>query len=109
MKKFLIIAFALCTLGLFASCNKPEEGSDSYTLSVDKAEVNVGDAVTFTITSPDGKDVTSLSTICMVDGMCLAGKVYTTTEAGTFDFEAHYLGENGDQYIATNIVTITVK
>lgn len=109
MKKFLIIAFALCTLGLFASCNKPEEGNDSYTLSADKTEVAVGEAVTFTITSPDGKDVTANSSICIVEGMCLAGNVYTTTEAGTFDFEAHYLGENGDQYIATNIVTITVK
>lgn len=107
MKKFLIIAFALCTLGLFASCTK--EGNDSYTLSADKTEVAVGEAVTFTVTSPDGKDVTSLSSICIIDGMCIAGNKFTPTEAGTFDFEAHYLGETMEEYIPTNVVTITVK
>lgn len=92
----------------------PDDGKDNeneydYTLKVDKSEISIGQSTTFTVASPDGKDVTPLSTICMVDGMCLAGNIFTATETGTFDFEAHYLGMNGDVYIPTNIVTVTVK
>lgn len=69
----------------------PDDGKDNeneydYTLKVDKSEISIGQSTTFTVASPDGKDVTPLSTICMVDGMCLAGNIFTATETGTFDF-----------------------
>lgn len=86
------------------------EPTAPFRLSADKTEIEVGETVTFTVTSANGLDVTDRSTVCSQTA-CYSGNTHTFQEEGVFVIEGHYQDNNPEHPggIATeNKVTVTV-
>lgn len=117
MKKFAYIFTTLCLM-FTTGCSEettepvaPQGPQAPYTLSVDRAEVTVGESVTFTVMSADGIDISDKCTYCS-NTACYPTRTVKMQEEGTFVFESHYL--NGDPaypegVLVDNSVEVVVK
>lgn len=107
MKKIFICALAVLSFGLaVTSCEK----GTGYELKADKTTVQKDETVTFTVTDlATGTDVTSKSSICIVNSACISGNTWTATDPGEYEFEAHYIGDGSEYVAANNTVKITVN
>jgi hypothetical protein len=64
-------------------------GITSITVAVSSTSVEVGNAITFTVTGNDGTNVTSTATI-LVNNTAITGTSYTPTTSGTYTVKATY-------------------
>ncbi len=64
-------------------------GITSITVAASSNSVEVGNAITFTVTGNDGTDVTSSSTI-LVNNVAITGSSYTASAPGTYTIKATY-------------------
>ncbi len=104
MIKKILFLFGLCAL-LMISCgekNNPDDLVQSVILQADKASITADgkDAVTFTVKTQKGIDVTSEATIYVNRG-AISGNTFTTTKAGTFTAYATYKGKDSDEVTIT--------
>ena len=78
---------------------------DSLILSVDKSTITADntDEARFTVMR-GGVDVTDDCSICMKDGACLTSRVFTTSEAGEYEF---YANLKSDETVKSNYVKVT--
>lgn len=107
MKKFLSMlgmSAMILAFGMMASCSEsttdqqgtptpPTPVEDGLTLTVDKDIITADgkSMAIFTLTDKDGKDVTAKAKItCSTTSTALAAYVFTTTEAGEYEFYATY-------------------
>lgn len=112
MKRIIICAFAVLSFGLAVTSCEKNNGTDKtgYELKADKTSVQKDETVTFTVTDlATGTDVTSKSSICIVNSACISGNTWTATDPGEYEFEAHYIGDGSEYVAANNTVKITVN
>ena len=109
LTKFFAIAlaaFAFVACGEKSTQNGPEpeptpKPSGDITLKVDKAAIQIGETVTFTVTDSEGQDVTSQANIYDEDFNDVGAQV-TLSESGSYSFFATVGSAN------SNYVTVTV-
>ncbi|MEG2365833.1 MAG: hypothetical protein RSB29_03675 [Alistipes sp.] len=117
MKKLLYLLCVAC-ISCFVACSDDDPAPDpsgevTYTLSANKTAVAVGEAVTFTVVTNRGEDITKSCSLCSNESCYAMGMSKITFDtAGSFVITAHYI--NGDPEIpggilVPNTVTITVK
>ena len=110
MKINVVSAFILCVIfGLSVSgCSKTNEDNPTvvtYTLSSDKTEVEVGERITFIVTSSTGEDVTDDWSMCD-ETFCFTNNWASYSEPGTHTVSAHL--RTDENVSAQNTLTITV-
>ena len=97
--KFLTLFFSL---GLLFSCSSNDDSGISITLSSNFSTRYVNEVATLTVTTSDGNDVSSNSTI-KVDGVAITGNTFSSAIEGSFTLVAEYDGATSNQ------ITITVS
>jgi thiol-disulfide isomerase/thioredoxin len=108
---FIIIITTLC------SCSSPIDeiplvdpytGLTSIDISSDKAVLEVGETVSFTVIDNEGEDVTSQSAI-LIDGNSISGSTFVPEQAGAYEATSTYesLVSSKIYVTATEPVTIT--
>ena len=111
MKKLLLIEtivlmiFAGCVLSGCGKDQTPEPNTVTYTLSSDKVEAAVGEPITFTVKSDDGRDVTAQWVFCD-ENNSYSGNVVSYSEAGRYVVSAH--AGNDESIVARNTVSVTI-
>ena len=108
---FIIIITTLC------SCSSPideiplvdpDTGPTSIDISSDKAVLEVGETVSFTVIDNEGEDVTSQSAI-LIDGNSISGSSFVPEQAGVYEAISTYesLVSSKINVTATEPVTLT--
>ena len=108
---FIIIITTLC------SCSSPideiplvdpDTGPTSIDISSDKAVLEVGETVSFTVIDNEGEDVTSQSAI-LIDGNSISGSTFVPEQAGAYEATSTYesLVSSKIYVTATEPVTLT--
>jgi len=108
---FIIIITTLC------SCSSPIDeiplvdpytGLTSIDISSDKAVLEVGETVSFTVIDNEGEDVTSQSAI-LIDGNSISGSTFVPEQAGAYEATSTYesLVSSKIYVTATEPVTLT--
>ena len=102
LTKFLFAAFAMTAAVVSCDTVDPED-KPTLKLTADKMTItNDGeDAVTFTVTTGRGVDVTQSSSI-MLDGKAIEGTTFSSTETGRYTFTAFH------DNVVSNTVTVEV-
>lgn len=92
MKKLLVLLTFL-GLGVFISCTKDSATTNGAALTVtsDAATHYTGESFKFTVTAPDGTDVSSQAAIT-VSSTPITGNTFYSLTAGTFTVTATYAG-----------------
>lgn len=110
MKKHLeLLTFILLPAALLLSCGDtggPQK--KNLLIDVDKNRITCSgdDMASFSVTYGD-EDVSDRAQICVVDRVCLASPVFSSTEIGEYEFYATYT--DGDKFVKSdNTVTVTV-
>jgi thiol-disulfide isomerase/thioredoxin len=98
------------------SCSSPSDetpivdpsGSTSISLTSDKATLEIGETITFTVTDNEDENVTSQSTI-LINGTSISGSTYVPLEAGSYEANATYesLESFKIYFTATAPITLT--
>lgn len=98
------------------SCSSPSDetpivdpsGSTSISLTSDKATLEIGETITFTVTDNEDENVTSQSTI-LINGASISGSTYVPLEAGSYEANATYesLESFKIYFTATAPITLT--
>ncbi|KGO91291.1 Omp28-related outer membrane protein [Flavobacterium subsaxonicum] len=101
MKKYFILLFLAAMA--FTGCSSDYTILDSVgnvTLTADKSNQIIGNAITFTVKDDKGTDVTQ-ETIFYVDGVAIDGNTFTSETMGTFAVNADYSGVKSESLTVT--------
>lgn len=99
----IILPVMLVSLLMVGACKK---GSDStaittVTISANPATVELGQTVTFTVTTNSGSDVSAQATI-LVNNAAITGRTFTASAVGVYSVKATYSGKE------SNIIQVNV-
>ncbi len=102
MRKF-ILPVMLASLLMVGACKKGSDtpGITSVAISASPATVELGQTVTFTVTTNTGSDVSAQATI-LVNNAAVTGRTFTASAVGVYSVKATYSGKE------SNIIQVNV-
>ena len=107
MRKLLLAAAALCTLGL-AGCEAPADVA-SANLSREADQFHVTRRIVFVNTWTD-KELLRIEGLCSLGNADKTGELSVTCQVGPSEFKKHFLGLNGNvSYVVEQIDSNTVS
>ena len=105
MRSLLVMLAGAVMFGCSKDDGPDDPGQITYTLSSDKTEAQVGDRITFTVTSSTGEDVTSQWNMCD-ETFCFTSNWTVYNEPGTHVVSAHMKAD--PSFEAQNTLTLTI-